>query len=246
MKIGRGITETNATVWFAREGENFFLYEPAPATIGDPITIKRILAPSLPTKIVALGLNYHDHAAELGLEIPREPLLFLKPPSSVIGPYDEIIYPAQSSQVDYEAELAVVVGKRCSKVRPVQAQDYILGYTCFNDVTARDLQYKDWQWTRAKSFDTFAPFGPWIETAIEDPHKLAISLSVNGVIKQSSNTSNLIFNIYDLISYISNIMTLEKGDVIATGTPAGIGPLQRGDTVRVTIGGIGVLENRVG
>jgi 2-keto-4-pentenoate hydratase/2-oxohepta-3-ene-1,7-dioic acid hydratase in catechol pathway len=195
---------------------------------------------------VALGLNYHDHAAELGLEIPREPLLFLKPPSSVIGPYDEIIYPAQSSQVDYEAELAVVVGKRCSKVRPVQAQDYILGYTCFNDVTARDLQYKDWQWTRAKSFDTFAPFGPWIETAIEDPHKLAISLSVNGVIKQSSNTSNLIFNIYDLISYISNIMTLEKGDVIATGTPAGIGPLQRGDTVRVTIGGIGVLENRVG
>jgi 2-keto-4-pentenoate hydratase/2-oxohepta-3-ene-1,7-dioic acid hydratase in catechol pathway len=233
-------------VWFAREGENFFLYEPAPATIGDPITIKRILAPSLPTKIVALGLNYHDHAAELGLEIPREPLLFLKPPSSVIGPYDEIIYPAQSSQVDYEAELAVVVGKRCSKVRPVQAQDYILGYTCFNDVTARDLQYKDWQWTRAKSFDTFAPFGPWIETAIEDPHKLAISLSVNGVIKQSSNTSNLIFNIYDLISYISNIMTLEKGDVIATGTPGGIGPLQRGDTVRVTIEGIGVLENRVG
>lgn len=246
MKIGRGITETNATVWFTREGENFFLYEPVPATIGAPITIKRILPPSLPTKIVALGLNYHDHAAELGLEIPREPLLFLKPPSSVIGPYDEIIYPPQSSQVDYEAELAVVVGKRCSKVRPEQAQDYILGYTCFNDVTARDLQYKDWQWTRAKSFDTFAPFGPWIETAIEDPHKLAISLSVNGVIKQSSNTSNLIFNIYDLISYISNIMTLEKGDVIATGTPRGIGPLQREDTVRVTIEGIGVLENRVG
>ncbi len=206
-----------------------------------------MLAPAEPSKIICIGLNYVDHARELGMEIPEEPLIFLKPPSSVIGHGDYIIIPKISKRVDYEAELAVVIGRRGKNISEREAFEYVLGYTCFNDVTARDLQRKDGQWTRAKSFDTFAPIGPWIVTKdeIRNPHKLNIKLLLNDEIKQNSNTKNLIFSIPKLISFISNIMTLEPFDVIATGTPPGVGPLKKGDVVDVYIEKIGTLRNYV-
>jgi 2-keto-4-pentenoate hydratase/2-oxohepta-3-ene-1,7-dioic acid hydratase in catechol pathway len=204
----------------------------------------RLLAPCCPTKIVAVGLNYRDHAEELNLELPEEPLLFLKPSSSLIGPGDPIILPPQSVRVDYEAELAVVIAQTARNVPYEQAQNYILGYTCLNDVTARDLQQKDGQWTRAKGFDTFCPIGPWIETDI-DASDLGISLLLNGKIKQESRTSNLIFNTFRLVEFISHVMTLMPGDVIATGTTSGIGPMKQGDTVEVRVEAIGSLINPV-
>lgn len=176
------------------------------------------------------------------MPLPEEPLLFLKPASSVIGPEDRIILPPQSARVDYEAELAVVIGKTAKNVKRGQAQGYIKGYTCLNDVTARDLQGKDGQWTRAKGFDTFCPIGPWIETEI-DPADLKIELFLNGEIKQQSTTSNLIFNPARLVEFISGVMTLFPGDVIATGTTSGIGPMKAGDKVEVRIEGIGSLIN---
>ncbi len=202
-----------------------------------------LLAPCQPSKIICVGLNYMSHATEFKMPIPEEPILFIKPPSAVLAPGEEIIYPSSSKQVDYEGELAVVIGKRCKAVTADEADKYILGYTCFNDVTARDLQKKDGQWTRAKSFDTFAPFGPWI--AKIDPSNADIQTRVNGTIKQKSNTSDLIFSVPMLVEFISNIMTLEPGDVIATGTPSGVGPLQKGDVVEVEVEGIGVLKNSV-
>jgi 2-keto-4-pentenoate hydratase/2-oxohepta-3-ene-1,7-dioic acid hydratase in catechol pathway len=206
----------------------------------------RVLPPSFPSKIVCVGLNYKDHAEELSMEVPEDPVLFLKPPSAVIGHGDKIIYPPSSSRVDYEAELAVVIGKRCKNISAEKAEDVIAGYTCFNDVTARDLQQKDGQWTRAKSFDTFAAFGPYIVSTDEiDVSDLKISCRVNGETRQESSTSNLIFDIPLLIEFITEIMTLEVGDVIATGTPPGVGELQKGDTVEVTIQGIGTLRNEV-
>lgn len=206
----------------------------------------RVLPPSFPSKIVCVGLNYKDHAGELYMEVPETPILFLKPPSAVIGHGDKIIYPASSSRVDYEAELAVVIGKRCKNISAEKAEDVIAGYTCFNDVTARDIQQKDGQWTRAKSFDTFAAFGPYIVSAEEiDVSDAKIVCRVNGETRQESNTSNLIFDIPHLIEFITEIMTLEVGDVIATGTPPGVGELQRGDTVEVEIQGIGTLRNEV-
>jgi len=204
----------------------------------------RLLPPVQPSKIVAIGLNYRDHAEELSLPIPDEPILFLKPPSSVIGPGDTIIMPPQSSRVDYEAELAIVIGKTASKVTAGDARDHILGFTCLNDVTARDLQSKDGQWTRSKSFDTFCPIGSWVETEI-DPLDLKIELYLNGERRQQSRTSMLIFNPYQLIEFASGVMTLLPGDVIATGTTSGIGPMNSGDTVQVRIEGIGSLTNRV-
>jgi 2-keto-4-pentenoate hydratase/2-oxohepta-3-ene-1,7-dioic acid hydratase in catechol pathway len=204
----------------------------------------RLLAPCAPTKVIAAGLNYQDHARELGMPIPENPVLFLKPPSSVIGPGEAIVRPAMSSQVDYEAELGVVIRERASGIGPSEARDYILGYTCANDVTARDLQKKDGQWTRAKSFDTFCPVGPWIETDLV-PHNLLIESYLNGVRKQSSRTSQFIFGIDHLVSFISRVMTLEPGDLIITGTPAGIGPMQAGDEIEVRIEGIGSLKNPV-
>lgn len=205
----------------------------------------RLLAPCQPTKIIALGLNYQDHAAELGLPLPEEPLIFLKPSSAVIGPEAEIVYPPQSTRVDYEAELGVVLGRTAHRVSEVEAWDYILGYTCFNDVTARDLQKKDGQFTRSKSFDTFAPLGPWIETDLSNPDNLAVEAYINGERRQQSNTENMVFRVPTLISFISHIMTLLPGDVIATGTPAGIGPIWPGDVVEIRVEGIGALRNRV-
>jgi 2-keto-4-pentenoate hydratase/2-oxohepta-3-ene-1,7-dioic acid hydratase in catechol pathway len=202
-----------------------------------------LLAPSEPSKIVCVGLNYREHARELKMDLPGEPIIFLKPPSSVLAPGAGIILPKCSIRVDYEGELAVVMGGRCKGVTAAQAEDYILGYTCFNDVTARDLQQKDGQWTRSKSYDTFAPFGPGI--ARIDPEDAEIATRVNGTVKQRSNTSDMIFGVPELIEFLSQIMTLQPGDVIATGTPPGVGPLKRGDVVEVEVEGIGVLRNPV-
>ncbi|HPT37945.1 MAG TPA: fumarylacetoacetate hydrolase family protein [Methanothrix sp.] len=202
-----------------------------------------LLPPSQPSKIVCVGLNYVKHAQELKMPLPDEPILFLKPPSAILAPGGQIVYPSSSIQVDYEGELAFVIGKRCRNVSADEAEKYILGYTCFNDVTARDLQRKDGQWTRAKSFDTFAPFGPWIGKI--DPSDADIKTRVNGKLVQDSNTSDLIFSVPRLVQFISAVMTLEPGDVIATGTPPGVGQLQKGDLVEVEIEGIGVLKNSV-
>ncbi len=213
---------------------------------GDPISFKEVkfLSPTRPTKIVAVGLNYKAHAEEMGKPLPEEPLLFMKPSTAVISNKMRIVKPKMSQRVDYEGELAIVIGRKCRKVTPEEAPDYILGYSCFNDVTARDLQQKDVQYTRAKSFDTFAPYGPWINTGI-DPVGLKIITRVNGEVKQEGNTEDMIFSPFELVSFISQIMTLLPGDVIATGTPPGVGPLQAGDRVEVEIEGIGTLINYV-
>lgn len=204
----------------------------------------QLLAPCEPTKVIAVGLNYKDHAAELQIPLPQEPVIFLKPPSAVIGPGQKIIYPSQSTRVDYEAELGIVIGKMAKNITVDKANEYILGYTCANDVTARDLQPVNGQWTLAKSFDTFCPLGPVIETGI-DANNLGISLWLNGQIRQQSNTCQMIFGVEQLVSYVSSIMTLHPGDVIITGTPSGIGPMQPGDEVTVEIEKIGRLTSVV-
>lgn len=204
-----------------------------------------LLAPCCPSKIVAVGRNYAAHAAEHDAEVPVEPLIFLKPPSAVIGPGAAIVYPAHLSEcVDHEAELAVVIGRRTRYVRREEAFDFVQGYTCANDVTARDLQQRDGQWTRSKGFDTFCPLGPWIVTDL-DVADLAIRCLVNGEVRQQSRTSLMLFPVDELIAYVSAVMTLEPGDVILTGTPAGVSPLQLGDQVTVEIEGIGSLTNEV-
>ena len=205
-----------------------------------------VLPPVTPGKIICMGLNYVDHALELDMDLPDHPIIFLKPPSAVIGNGDKILYPPESNQVDYEAELAVVIGKRCRNIAARRADDVIMGYTCFNDVTARDIQKIDNQWTRAKSFDTFAPLGPYIvEPGEIDLSNTYIRSRVNGEVKQDSFISNMTFNPSVLVEFISHIMTLNKGDVIATGTPAGVGEMQPGDIVEVEIEGIGTLKNQV-
>jgi 2-keto-4-pentenoate hydratase/2-oxohepta-3-ene-1,7-dioic acid hydratase in catechol pathway len=204
----------------------------------------RYLAPCQPSKIVALGVNYHSHSEEMDHDIPGEPLIFLKPPTAVIGPEDKIIYPPSSARVDYEGELGVVIKSLTRNVSKEEARDHILGYTCVNDVTARDLQSKDKQWTRAKGFDTFCPIGPCIETEL-NPADLTVETFLNGELKQQSRTSMLIFPVFELVSFISKVMTLLPGDVVSTGTPGGIGPMQPGDTVEVKIKGIGTLRNYV-
>lgn len=204
----------------------------------------KLFPPCEPSKIVCVGLNYRNHAQEMKDRIPEEPVLFIKPSTAVIGPNDKIIYPQMSKRVDYEAELGVVIKDKIKDLEENQVKEHILGYTCFNDVTARDLQSKDGQWTRAKSFDTFAPIGPVIATDI-DPNNLDIQLFLNGELKQNSNTSQLIFSVEKLVSFISKIMTLLPGDVIATGTPSGVGPMEVEDTVEVKIEKIGVLKNKI-
>jgi len=198
-----------------------------------------------PTKIVAIGLNYYDHAREINMPIPEYPLIFLKPSTTVIEDGDIIIHPAESKEVHYEGELGIVIKEKARKIPKEKAHQYISGYTCANDVTARDLQRIDGQWTRAKSFDTFCPLGPRIVSDI-NPKNLNIVTRVNGVVKQHSNTEMLIFDAFDLVSFVSHIMTLMPGDVIITGTPSGVGPIAVGDEVEVEIEGIGVLKNRVG
>ncbi|WP_433182538.1 fumarylacetoacetate hydrolase family protein [Actinoallomurus sp. CA-150999] len=204
----------------------------------------RLTAPILPSKVVAIGKNYAEHAREMGGEPPAEPVVFMKPSTAVIGHRETIVYPSLSERVDFEGELAVVIGRLCRDVPASRVADVILGYTCANDVTARDLQQRDGQWTRAKGFDTFCPLGPWIETEL-DPSDLAITTTVNGETRQSSSTKQLLHGIPELIEYVSQIMTLLPGDVILTGTPEGVGPLQVDDEVAVTIENIGTLSNTV-
>ncbi|MBL7125017.1 MAG: fumarylacetoacetate hydrolase family protein [Dehalococcoidales bacterium] len=204
----------------------------------------KLLSPCTPSKIVALGLNYHSHAKEVNASIPNAPLIFLKPSTAVIGPEENIAYPSSSHRVDYEGELGVVIKKPVWLVSVEDAPDYVLGYTCFNDVTARDLQYQNKQWTRAKSFDTFAAVGPCIETEL-DPGNVVVETYLNGKLKQQANTGDLIYSIPELINFISHVMTLLPGDIIATGTPSGIGPMYPGDTVEIKIDGIGTLRNYV-
>jgi 2-keto-4-pentenoate hydratase/2-oxohepta-3-ene-1,7-dioic acid hydratase in catechol pathway len=205
------------------------------------------LIPNLsPSKIVCVGRNYVEHAKELGNEVPTEPLLFLKPPSSLIGAGDAIVYPKLSQRVDFEGELGVIIGKTARHVKREHALDYVLGYTCVNDITARDLQKKDGQWTRGKGFDTFCAVGPRLilKDALDVP-SLRVKTLLNGAVKQDAPITDLIFPIDFVIEYITQFLTLEPGDLIATGTPPGVGPMQPGDVVRIEIGGIGALENRV-
>jgi 2-keto-4-pentenoate hydratase/2-oxohepta-3-ene-1,7-dioic acid hydratase in catechol pathway len=204
----------------------------------------RLLAPVQPGKIIGVGRNYIAHVREQNIETPEVPLLFLKPPSSVIGPGDTIILPPQSQQVVHEAELVVVIGRAGRWIQPDDAMDYILGYTIGNDVTARDLQRRDGQWTRGKGFDTFCPLGPWIETEF-DPADALMTCHVSGEMRQMASTRDMLFNVRQLIAYISSIMTIEPGDVIMTGTPAGVGILQPGDIVEINIEGLGTLQNPV-
>lgn len=249
MKLVRYSIE-NQTEWGVLEGERirrlngdvFGAFEVTQERLA--VSDVKLLAPVAPSKIVAVGVNYREHAAEMREELPECPKIFLKPSTAVIGPLGSIVLPPSSQRVDHEAELAVVVRKQARCVDESEAADYILGYTCLNDVTARDLQRVDGQWTRAKSFDTFAPLGPVIDTSVT-PDALDISLRVNGELRQQSNTRNLIYGPARLLSFISHIMTLLPGDVIATGTPSGVSPLRPGDVVEVCIEGIGTLINYV-
>ncbi len=204
----------------------------------------RLLAPILPTKVIGIGKNYADHVAEMGGDAPKAPVLFMKPSTAVIGPGDAIRLPPDSKRVDHEAELAVVMGRVVRDVPRDQALATVLGYTCANDVTARDQQEADGQWTRAKGHDSFCPLGPWIETDL-DPADVAVRAELDGVVKQDSRTSNLLHDVATLISYVSHVMTLLPGDLILTGTPAGVGALNAGSTVSVTVEGIGTLTNSV-
>ncbi|WP_026257030.1 fumarylacetoacetate hydrolase family protein [Actinopolymorpha alba] len=236
--------EEGAEVLAVLEGDP--LYRPIQAT-GErlPLEDVRLLAPVIPrSKVVCVGRNYAEHAAELGNEVPPEPLIFLKPNTSVIGPLDGIVYPRLTSDLHFEGELALVISRICRQVPKERAHDVILGYTCGNDVTARDLQKKDGQWARAKGFDTFCPLGPWIETDL-DVSDVELTTTVNGEVRQHGRTSQMIHDVASLIAYVSEFMTLLPGDVLLTGTPAGVGPMRVGDNVSVTIEGIGTLTNRV-
>jgi 2-keto-4-pentenoate hydratase/2-oxohepta-3-ene-1,7-dioic acid hydratase in catechol pathway len=224
------------------EGDIFGEYQRLKAEI--PLESVKLLAPSQPSKIVCIGRNYTEHARELGNDVPQVPLIFMKPPSSIINPGDTILLPPQSKQVEHEAELVAVIGKRGRNIPPEKAKDHILGYTIGNDITARDLQKTDGQWTRAKGFDTFCSFGPWIDTEFDITDAL-ISCKVSGQPRQMASTRDMVFNVGKLVAFISSVMTLEPGDLIFTGTPAGVGPLHDGDVVEVDIDGLGVLSNPV-
>lgn len=249
MKILRFIYKKKE-FWGALEGDSVRVLKSDPFSEisltkkSIPLKQVRVLAPSEPSKIVLVGLNYKDHAKELKMKVPKEPIIFIKPPSSVIAHKDKIIYPEGVRRLDYEAELAFVIKKKAKNISISKAKEYILGYTCLNDVTARDIQKKDGQWTRAKSFDTFLPLGPYLETDIKIDD-LKIKSYLNGNLKQNSSTSNFIFSVECLVSFISGVMTLLPGDVISTGTPNGIGPMKRGDKIEIEIEGIGSLSNSV-
>jgi 2-keto-4-pentenoate hydratase/2-oxohepta-3-ene-1,7-dioic acid hydratase in catechol pathway len=225
--------------------EDAYGITPRASTDKIPLDEVRILPPVTPSKIVCVGRNYVDHAVELGNQVPSEPLLFLKAPSSIIASGEDILLPNQSKQVEYEGELGIVIGRTASRIGPDEDPfAYILGYTCVNDVTARDLQRKDVQFTRAKSFDTFCPVGPWIETDIH-PDDVSVTTRLNGEVKQNARTSAMAFSVPFIVRYISQSMTLMPGDLIATGTPAGVSKLAENDEVEVEVEGIGVLRNRV-
>jgi 2-keto-4-pentenoate hydratase/2-oxohepta-3-ene-1,7-dioic acid hydratase in catechol pathway len=221
-----------------------FFEQPVPTGEEVPLDDVRLLAPILPSKAVCVGKNYAAHAAEFDSDVPEEPLLFLKPSTSVVGPGDTIPLPSISHRVDYEGELAVVIGRLARSVRAEEAFRYILGYTCANDVTLRDLQKKDGQWARAKGFDGSCPLGPWIQTEL-DPNDARVETRVNGDTRQSATTAELVFGVATVIEYITEVMTLLPGDVVLTGTPEGVGKLEPGDRVEVEVEGVGVLVNPV-
>lgn len=218
----------------------------APQIIGDAVSLDevRLLAPADPQKIVCVGRNYAEHAAELGNDVPTEPLIFLKPPSSLIGPDQPVIYPTLSQNVHHEGELALIIGQRCRNLREEDAMDVIFGYTVANDVTARDLQRSDSQWTRGKGFDTFCPVGPWIDTQFNPANRMVRCL-VNNDLRQEGNTGLMIYSVSTVLAFVSRFMTLEPGDLVLTGTPSGVGPVQPGDVMTVEIGGLGTLSNPV-
>jgi len=232
--------------WYALEGARARRFAASPfeggVVEGDlvPWTGAELRAPVKPSKIVCIGRNYAAHAKELGNEVPKEPLMFFKPPSSIIGPGESVVLRAESDQVEHEGELGVVIGKRASRVTREEALSYVFGYTCVNDVTARDLQKKDGQWSRAKGFDTFCPVGPWIETDL-DPRDLSVRCLVDGAVRQEGRTSQMMFDVPALVAYVSRAFTLEPGDLIATGTPEGVGPLAAGNRVTVAIEKLGEL-----
>ena len=211
-----------------------------------PFDHAHLLAPVVPTKVVCVGLNYKAHIAEMGHEFPTEPVIFLKPSTAVVGPGDPIPIPADAGRIDYEGELGVVIGRRTHRASTAEAHANVLGYTCGNDVTARDLQSIDGQWTRAKSFDGFCPLGPWVATGVEDPSALTLETRVNGELRQRAETADMLFDPFELVSFVSHVMTLVPGDVVLTGTPGGIGPLKVGDSVEVRISDVGSLVNPVG
>lgn len=249
MRIGR-VEANGQAQWAIIENDSVFRLEGSPfenpskgERIGELNSIK-LLAPTQPTKVVCIGLNYRAHAAETGSQVPDLPLMFLKPPTSVIGPGDNVVWAPDSEKIDYESELAVVFKRRAKNVPPGAYKEYVLGYTCANDVSARDFQRGDGQWARAKGSDTFCPLGPWIETDL-DPSDLRITGKLNGEVKQDSRTSDLVFNIDFLISHLTKYFTMEPGDVLITGTPSGIGPMNPGDEYEVTIEGIGSLRNKM-
>jgi len=224
---------------------------PSEAAAAEPYREGDLVCPVVPTKIVCIGRNYAAHAKELGSDVPAEPLLFLKPPSSLLGPGAEIVLPPASSRVEHEAELGVVIGRRARHVSRERALEHVFGYACVCDVTARDLQRKDGQWTRAKGFDTFCPVGPFVETAF-DPASARILCRVNGTVRQDGTTSRMMFDVPTLVAYVSRVMTLEPGDLLVTGTPEGVGPLVAGDVLEVEIvsgdgqTSLGILRERVG
>jgi 2-keto-4-pentenoate hydratase/2-oxohepta-3-ene-1,7-dioic acid hydratase in catechol pathway len=249
MKICR-CQHTGTTSWGVVEGTLVALLARAPFSgiersgVTVPLAEVRLLAPCEPSKILAVGLNYRAHAAEMNKPLPAQPLLFLKPPTCALDPGAPILLPPESAEVHYEAELAVVVARKMRRVSPAQAKEGVLGFTCFNDVTARDIQRAEVQYTRAKGFDGFGPFGPTIETEL-DPRRLDVKAVVNGEVRQRGNTADMIFDVYELLSFASRGMTLLPGDVLTTGTPPGVGALKPGDVVEVTVEGIGTLVNPV-
>ncbi|HZJ48914.1 MAG TPA: fumarylacetoacetate hydrolase family protein [Acidimicrobiia bacterium] len=251
MKIVRIDSKVDDITYGVVEPEGIRIYRGSPFVAWEPTETvvawdqARLLAPVIPTKVVAIGRNYADHAAEMGGDVPTSPVLFLKPPTSVIGPLQPIRIPAQAKEVHHEAELAVVIGNVTKNVRADDVGSHILGYTAANDVTARDLQRADGQWMRAKGFDTFCPLGPAIDTDIDPLEGLSVISRVNGEIRQSGTTADLVFGVAELVSFISTIMTLLPGDVILTGTPSGVGPIVPGDRVEVEIEGVGILVNPV-
>ena len=239
--IAYGVADTEGVLVY--RGSPFVAWEPTETVI--PWEKAQLLAPVLPTKVVAVGRNYEDHAAERGGEVPDEPLIFLKPATSVIGPDAGVVHPPISNDVQHEAELAAVVSRVARHVKAEDASAYLMGYTAANDVTARDLQMKDGQWARAKGFDTFCPLGPAIETELDPLEKLAVICRVNGEVRQAGFTSDMVFGVAEIFEYVTAVMTLLPGDVILTGTPAGISRVVPGDVMEVEIDGIGVLQNRV-
>lgn len=239
--IKYGVADSEGVLVY--NGSPFVAWEPTETVVPWPNV--NLLAPVLPTKVLCVGKNYEDHASELDSEVPDEPLIFMKPATSVIGQNAPVIYPPQTTNLHHEAELAVVISRPARNIKAEDASQYILGYTAANDVTARDLQARDGQWTRAKGFDTFCPLGPAIETELDPLERLAVIAKVNGEVRQAGFTSDMVFGVAEVLAFITAFTTLLPGDVILTGTPSGVGPLEPGDLMEIEVDGIGVLVNRV-